>query len=86
MGTSEKHIQTTPLCQKVAPCRKSRLKKLQLAEKSPLKKLTILSKSPLKKLSRWRDAESYRHFAMKVSPSIFHEGLVGQKNGVQNVT
>lgn len=75
MGTSEKHIQTTPLCQKVAPCRKS-----------PLKKLTILSKSPLKKLSRWRDAEIYRHFAMKVSPSIFHEGLVGQKNGVQNVT
>jgi len=75
MGTSEKHIQTTPLCQKVAPCRKSRLKKLQLAEKSPLKKL-----------SRWRNAEIYRHFAMKVSPSIFHEGLVGQKNGVQNVT
>ena len=41
MGTSEKHIQTTPLCQKVAPCRKSRLKKLQLAEKSPLKKLSL---------------------------------------------
>ena len=75
MRTSEKHIQTTPLCQKVAPCRKSRLKKLPLAEKSPLKKL-----------SRWRDAAIYRHFTMKVFPSIFHERLAGQKNGVQNVT